>query len=297
MKTALAYAAVYLAWGSTYLAIKFGVREFSPSALGGLRFLLAGALMLALRRLFGRGEAATGKQTGTAAAVGIVMLGGGTGFLGYAERTVPSGVTALVIGCSPMLFALFNRWAGGPPIRSHQILGGVLGTIGVGVLAWEGGSSSTLSFPLSGLGLLFIGMVCWTGASVSSAHLEMPKDSLWTAAIQNFAAAVVLLPAAFLVDGIRVANLLSPPPSASGAIIYLAAVGSCIGFTSYTWLLRREPSNRVSSYAYVNPVVAVLLGAGIGGELITGPVLIAMGLVIGGVAISLFGGRARRGLI
>lgn len=289
-RVAAAYAAVYLAWGSTYFAIRIGVREFSPAALGGLRFALAGSLMLALRRLLG-GAAATRRETWNATGIGVVLLAGGTGFLGYAERTVPSGVTALVIGCSPMLFAIFNRWAGGPPLRANQLAGGVLGMIGIAVLAWEGSSSRELIFPLSGLGLLLVGMVCWTSASVASAHLELPRDALWTAAVQNFAASAVLLLAAFARGEVGMRDLAAIPPGALGAIAYLAVVGSCVGFTAYTWLLRREPSNRVSSYAFVNPVVAVLLGAGLGGEAVTPGVLAAMGLVIGGVSLSMLGRR------
>ena len=295
-KTAAAYAAVYAAWGSTYFAIKIGVSRFSPAGMMGLRFLTAGSIMLALRRLLARGsgEPSSPGELARAAAFGCALLGGGTGFLGYAERTVPSGVCALVIGCSPMLFAAFNRLADGPRLTRHQIAGGLLGLAGVVLLAVSGSSWSGGRTPLAGLALLVIGMFCWVGSSVASKFIGLPKDNNLAAGVEMLAAGALLLAAGRLRGEFAFSDLTRLPRETALAILYLAAVGSCLGFTAYSWLLRREPANRVSSYAFVNPVVAVGLGVAWGGERFTWPIGLACAAVLGGVSLSLAGGRLTR---
>lgn len=293
-KTALAYLAVYLAWGSTYFAIKIGISRFSVSGMTGTRFVLAGTMMglfWALRRGPGRGRAAAPRELAWAALVGMVMLGGGTGFLGYAERTVPSGVCALIIASSPILFAVFNRWAGGPRLAWNQVAGGVLSLAGVALLTLQGSSWSSGAPPLRGLLILAAGMVCWTGASVASKRLPLPADTALSASAQMLAAGALMLVLGLALDEYRPADLACMPRQTALAVFYLAVVGSCLGFTAYSWLLRREPANRVSSYAFVNPVVAVFLGVGLGGERFTAPIAAAMVAVTAGVMLSLFGGR------
>ncbi|MBI3547588.1 MAG: EamA family transporter [Elusimicrobia bacterium] len=298
-KIIAAYGAVYLAWGSTYFAIKIGVSHFSAAGMAGIRFLLAGVMMIGLGRLMrgGAAEPATRRQLVHAALIGCVLLGGGTGFLGYAERTVPSGICALVIGCSPILFAVFNRIAGGPRLTPNQIAGGVLGTVGVAVLslqksAWTGGQ-----VPYVGLGLLIFGMFCWVSASVVSKHVALPKDTALTAAVQMLTAGTLLLTAGRLRGEFLFSNLPHLPQDTALAILYLATFGSCVGFTAYSWLLRHEPSNRVSSYAFVNPVVAVFLGVVFGGERFTAPIAVACVAVLAGVSLSLFGARWTKALL
>jgi len=280
---------VYLAWGSTFFAIKVGVAHFSPSGLGAIRFSIASLLMLAAWGAL-RGARAVRpsvRQSLTAAGVGIVLVGGGNAGLAYAETTVPSSVCALVIGCSPMLFALFDRLAGGPALDRRQIFGGLFATAGVAVLALEGRAGPALAFPLSGLAVLFAGMVCWTGASVVSKRLSLPKDTLLTAGIQNLAASAAFLVVALGRGEMRLGDLAHLRADTWGAILYLAVVGSCIGFTAYAWLLAHEPIHRASSYAFVNPVVAVFLGTTFGGERLTPGIAGAIVLILAGVALAM----------
>ena len=293
-KIPAAYAAVYVAWGSTYFAIKIGVAHFSPAGMCGVRFALAAALMFGAWRWFSGGRAApTARECLSAAGIGAVLLGGGTGGLAYAERVVPSGVCALVIGCSPMLFALFNRLAGGPALSGRQIAGGLLGTTGAVLLALDGGGAKDAGFPLAGLGVLVFGMVCWTGSSVASKYVPLPKDNLLTAAVQNLTASILLLALGLARGEFRPADLSTLRPDTWAAIVYLAVVGSGLGFTAYTWLLAHEPANRVSSYAFVNPVVAVALGTALGGEPLTKTMGAAICLILGGVALSMLGARGK----
>ena len=294
-KIIAAYVAVYLAWGSTYLGIRIGVAHFSPAGLCGLRFLLAGALLAALRIAAGKGRLKISRaELLRAAAIGCVMLAAGTGLLCYAELTVPSGVCALVIGCAPIVFAVLNRMAGGPPLTRYQVAGGVLGLAGLASLTWHGSAGEDQAIALSGLGLVAIGMFCWVGASVVSQHIRLPDDHYLAASIEMLAAGVFLVIVGRLRGEFAWRDLVAVPREAMGAIVYLAIVGSCLGFTAYSWLLRHEPANRVSSYAFVNPVVAVFLGVFFAGEPFTRPIAVAVMTTLAGVSLSLFGGRWNR---
>lgn len=289
-KVPIAYGTVYLAWGSTYFAIRAGVNHFSPGALTGLRFLLAGTLMLAARAILGRKNSTPSREElVNAALLGLFLLGGGTGFLGYAEQTVPSGIAALVVGCSPMLFAVLNRAIGGKELTKYQIAGGILGTAGVVLLAATAESWNAGVVPLKGLGILIAGMCCWVTSSVVSKKMRLPADNSLTAGVEMLAAGALLLIAGRLHGEFRFSELSRMPRVSAIAIIYLATAGSCLGFTAYSWLLRREPANRISSYAFVNPVVAVFLGVTFAGEKMSWPVAAACAIVLSGVSLSLFG--------
>lgn len=293
-KTAAAYAAVYTAWGSTYFAIKIGVSRYSPAAMAGTRFLLAGAALLSLRRLFGRASGKTSRrELLNAALIGCVMLAGGNGFLGYAEQTVPSGICALVIGCSPIGFALLDRLLGGPKLTRFQVAGGLVGLAGIVLLSLSG-TSADGEVPRAGLGLLLFGMCCWVSSSVASKHVAMPKDNMLASGVEMLAAGALLLIGGRLHGEFRFAELPDMPRQTALAVVYLAGVGSLLGFTAYSWLLQNEPANRVSSYAFVNPVVAVLLGVTLGGESFTAPIALACAAVLAGVSLSLFGPRLAR---
>ena len=260
--------------------------------MAGLRFLLGGLMLLAGRRLIGaKSPGASAGDAARAAAIGCVMLAGGTGLLGYAERTVPSGICALVIGCSPILFALLNRFAGGPAVTRYQVFGGLLGLAGLATLTWHGSEWAGGEVPKAGLTLLVCGMFCWVAASVVSQHIALPTDHYLAAAIEMLAAGVLLLAIGRARAEFAWRDLGAIPRETVGAIVYLATVGSCLGFTAYSWLLRREPANRVSSYAFVNPVVAVFLGVMFAGEPFTRTIAAAVAITLAGVSLSLFGGR------
>lgn len=262
----------------------------------GVRFLLAGVMMLALRWVLNRRRIgmAPATQIARAAAIGCVMLAGGTGLLGYAELSVPSGICSLVIGCAPILFAVLNRLAGGPALTRYQIAGGVVGLIGLAILTWSGSSWGGGRIPVPGLVVLVAGMFCWVAASVASQYTVMPKDHYLSAAVQMLAAGAFLIVVGLARREFILSDIVRMPRPTLLAIIYLASVGSCLGFTAYSWLLQREPANRVSSYAFVNPVVAVFLGVVFAGEPLTPPIAAAIVMTLAGVSLSLFGARLSR---
>jgi drug/metabolite transporter (DMT)-like permease len=179
-------------------------------------------------------------------------------------------------------------------LSPFQIAGGLVGTAGLVVLSVQGESWGGGRTPVAGLGLLIVGMMCWVSSSVVSKHAELPPDTFLTSAVQMIAAGGLLMIVGRLRAEFLFSDIAHMPREAALAIVYLATVGSCLGFTAYSWLLRHEPSNRVSSYAFVNPVVAVFLGVVFGGEAFTAAVAVAVAAVLSGVSLSLFGARLTR---
>jgi drug/metabolite transporter (DMT)-like permease len=275
-------AAVYLIWGSTYLAIRFGLEGFPPFLLSGIRFSVAGVLMYTVLRLRGT-PAPTRRHWWNAARVGMLMLVGGVGLVTMAEHVgVGSGVAATAVAVIPLWAALVSGLFGSWPARLEWV-GLVLGFGGVIVLAQEGDFGSN---PL-GMALVVIAPILWAIGSVWGSHLELPRPAMATA-IQLLVGGSVMLALGPL-RGERIPEI--PPASAWFALGYLIVFGSIVAYTAYVYLLQTVRPSLATSYAYANPIVAVVLGVTLGSEVLTGPALIALPLILAGVGLVLLGPR------
>ncbi|MBX3226229.1 MAG: drug/metabolite exporter YedA [Labilithrix sp.] len=271
---ALALFAVYVVWGSTYLAMRIAIETVPPFLMAGPRFLLAGSAMYAFLRLRGM-KAPTRAEWGAAAKVGVLLLTFGNGAVAVAEQSVSSGVAAVIVASMPLWAAVFGRLFGDAQGRREWI-GLALGFAGVVILNLGG----DLAFDRRGL-VCLLAPITWAFGSVWGKRLPLPRGGMATAAqmICGGAAMIVLA----IVTGERFTQV--PSLRSLGAIAYLALFGSIVAFTAYTWLLRHARPALATSYAYVNPLVAVLLGRFVGGEPLGLTVLAAAGVSIAGVAL------------
>ena len=257
----LAFALVYVFWGSTYLGIAIAVEHIPPALMCATRFLIAGLLMLAYCAVRGRRIAYAPRQLWHMAVVGTLLLMGGNLTLSYAEQIVPSGLSALLIAVTPLWFLVLDAWLLGDHHISRRGLAGLaIGIVGMVVLLWPKlNAAGTLGrrelwWSLS----LIAGSFSWALGSVLSKlwhtnDLDPLSSTAWQvtfAGISNLIFAI----------GNRDFSHVVWTPRGVGAMLYLVVGGSWIGYTSYIWLLRHAPSSKVSTYAYVNPVVAVFLG-------------------------------------
>lgn len=302
---AAAFAAVYLIWGSTYLAIRVAVQTLPPFTMAGVRHVLAGAVMYAWLRT--RGEPRPQRVHWKAAAIiGTLLLLGGNGLVVWAEQTVPSGIAALLVATLPLWMVLLNSfWVGGSRPNLAEVAGVLVGFAGVFVLIdptglFSGGTSTAphaSAAPVErvdGLGAtaLIMASLCWAIGSLWSRHVKLPRSPLLATGMQMLAGG-----AALLIVGLICGEWGRLKPSEFSvrslvALVYLILFGSFIGFSAYVWLLRVTTPAKVSTYAYVNPVVAVVLGWAVLDERLGASTFLAMGLIIAAVLlITTFGKR------
>ena len=280
---ALALAAVYLVWGSTYLAIRFALEGgYPPLLMAGMRFVVAGGLMYAALRLRGV-PAPTRNQWRTLLAMGVLLLGLGNGMVCIAEQSVSSGLAAVAVASAPIWIALFAAMRGDRPSRIEWA-GLAVGFAGV---LWLNAGSSLTATPV-GLVALLIAPLAWAFGSVWSRGRDLPSPFM-AAAAQMLAGGIIILAVGLLI-GERFAEL--PTLKGTLSVAYLASFGSIIGFTAYVWLLHNVRPTLAGSYAYVNPAIAVLLGGWLASERFHANDLGAMAVIlVAVVAITL--GRAR----
>jgi drug/metabolite transporter (DMT)-like permease len=281
----LAFGLVYLFWGSTYLAIAIAVEHLPPALMCATRFLIAGTLMLAYCGFRGRQVLFSARQLWHMAVVGTLLLMGGNLTLSYAERVVPSGLSALLIAVTPLWFLVLDAWLVGDHHISRRGMAGLaLGIVGMVVLLWPKLSAASsighreLWFSLSLLG----GSFSWALGSVLSKVWQSGEDPFSATAWQVIFAGLANLVFAVLNRDFHRAVWTA---RGIGAILYLVVGGSWIGYTSYIWLLRHVPSSKVSTYAYVNPVVAVFLGWLVLHETLDRYILIGSAIVVASVIL------------
>ncbi|MGB7333853.1 MAG: EamA family transporter [Terriglobales bacterium] len=260
-KIILAFVLVYVFWGSTYLAIGIAVEQIPPGVMCATRFLIAGTAMLAYCALTGRRILFSARQLGHLAAVGILLLMGGNLTLSYAELIVPTGLAALLIAVTPLWFLVLDSLLlGDHHISRRGKIGLAIGIAGVGVLIWPDlRHSNALGHRQLWWSLaLQLGSFSWAFGSVLSKKWQTAAADPFSAiAWQVFFAGIANLIFALLVE--RHSNVTWSSRGVA-AILYLVVCGSWIGYTAYIWLLQHVPTSKVSTYAYVNPVVAVFLG-------------------------------------
>ncbi|MEP7004156.1 MAG: EamA family transporter [Chloroflexota bacterium] len=275
-----ALAAVYVIWGSTYLAIAIAVQTLPPLFSAGLRFCLAGLVLVGL--VAARRRLRVGRdQVLAAASVGLLLIVGGNGFVVLAERTVPSGLTALIIASVPLWIVILRRIAG-DRIHGSTFVGVAVGIAGVAFLVVPRGASGALD--IAGVFLLLVATVSWALGTFLSPRLRLPTDGLLSTGIQQLAGGIVLL-----IAGATMGELahLEPSTWSTGSLLamaYLVIFGSLVAFTAYSWLLQNASVSLVATYAYVNPVVAVFLGALILAEPVTPSILVGAAIIVVAVA-------------
>lgn len=271
---ALALTAVYLIWGSTYLGIRFALEGgWPPLLMAGIRFIVAGGLMYAALRLRGV-PAPTRAQWKTIAAMGVLLLGLGNGMVCVAEQTVSSGLAAVAVASSALWMAVFSAMRGQRPTRIEWI-GLAVGFAGV---AWLN-AGGDLAASKAGLVALVVATIAWAFGSIWSRGRDLPSPFM-TAAAQMLVGGVVMAIAGWLLG-----ERLHDWPSLKGtlSVAYLAGFGSIVAFSAYIWLLHNVRPVLASSYAYVNPAIAVLLGAWLAQERFSASELGAMGVILSSV--------------
>lgn len=284
-KIGLAFAAVYVLWGSTYLAIRIGVETFPPLLLAAVRMTTAGWLLYGWLRWRGAPQP-TGGQWRAATVIGGLMLLVGNGGVCWAERTVPSGLASLLTGTTPLWMALLGwLWQGTARPTGRMIAGVALGFVGAGLLVapgqFAGGSQVD---PLGAVALVFA-TVGWATGALYSRRANLPKSALLGAAMQMICGGALLLLVSGLVGewpGFAWGNVSG---RSWGAVVYLVLFGSLVGYSAYMWLLQVSTPARVSTTAYVNPVIAVLVGWFVAGESITGRIVLAAGIIVVAVVL------------
>lgn len=280
----LALLGVYLIWGSTYLAMRFAIEAIPPLLMAGIRYVIAGAVIFAF--LWWRGYALpTRRQWRDAGMVGVLLLLGGNGMVGLAmERGVSSGMSALVVGVTP-LFALVFAYCWGQRASGREWLGILLGLAGLVLLNFGRELSAS---PLGGL-LLVLAALSWSFGSMWGKHLDLPSGFM-ASAVEMLLGGLALL----LVAGLRGETLvMMPTPKALWALVYLIFIGAILGFSAYVYLLQTVRPALATSYAYVNPVVAVALGVSFAGESVDLMEMLAMGVILGGVVLVCLPAAAR----
>jgi drug/metabolite transporter (DMT)-like permease len=287
--------AVYIIWGTTYLAIRVANETLPPLIAAGIRFVVAGGALYAwsIRRGDVRSDRPTRANWKAAAIVGIGLVAGGNGLVVLAEVTVPSGIMSLIIALVPLWMALIDRVFLGHEVGWKTTLGLVLGFGGAVLLI--GSTALDAGAPLSGMAIGVVATLSWTGASLYSRNAQLPKRPLVGAGMEMLIGGAVLVVVGVLRGELALVRPEDFSTQSLLALLYLITIGSWVGYTAYVWLLRNARTSLVSTYAYVNPVVAVFLGWLILDETITARMLFAAAVIIVGVAIIISsGGTARR---
>lgn len=287
---------IYLVWGSTYLAIRYaigagtGQHGLPPLLMGGARFLLAGSLMFAYAA---RHPAADGRpdplglaQWRAAAVVGLLLLLGGNGLVVLAERRLDSGIAAVIVALVPIWAAVVGLVLGRARLPRIAVVGLLLGFLGAAVL---GNPTGAGHLDPTGIALLMFATLSWASGSYYGSNAPMPRRPLVMTGMEMLCGGAGLLVAGLLRGEAADVHLGAVGWTAWAAFAYLVVAGSMLAFTAYAWLLRNAPLPLVTTYAYVNPVVAVLLGALFLGERLTGRALVAGALILAGVALVVSG--------
>jgi drug/metabolite transporter (DMT)-like permease len=282
----LALIAVYIVWGSTYLAIRFAVQTIPPFIMAGTRFLIPGAILYAWRRLAGDARP-TRQQWRSAAIVGLFLLLGGNGAVTWAEQRVASGVTALIVGSAPLWMVLIDALRPSGERPNWQTASGVLiGLAGITLLVGPAEfSGSELQMDTPGVAMLLLAAFLWAIGSLYSRNAQLPDSPLMGTGMEMLAGGAGLYLAGTLTGEWSRLDLAAIAPSSLLGLGYLIAFGSLVGFVAYTWLLRVAPTPLVATYAYVNPLIAIFMGNLLAKEALTPRLLIAALVIVSAVAL------------
>jgi drug/metabolite transporter (DMT)-like permease len=289
---------VYVVWGSTYLAIRLVIDTLPPFLAAGTRFLVAGALMLGFLWARARLSSSPERQIEriewrhwrSAAIIGALLLFGGNGLVSQAERSVDSGIAAVLIAAVPIWMNLFEAIVTRRRPGLLVIGGVVAGFAGIGILLAPVQGLPAID-PI-GIGMLVVAAICWASGSVYARHAPMPRSGMLGTGLEMVAGGAVLMIAGALVGEPNRLDIGGVSLSSVLGLAYLIVFGSLVAFSAYTWLLQRAPVSTVATYAYVNPIVAVALGTIFLHEAITPRTILASVVIIGAV-VAMVSGRPR----
>ena len=294
VKIVLAFAAVYILWGSTFLGIRLAIETLPPFLMAATRFSVAGAILIVWAVLKGERFIPPFRMWRRAFAIGALLLLGGNGGVTWAEKYVATGLAALMVSTEPLWVVILNWILTRQRPNSRVLLGVLIGFAGVAMLVGDGLRSnghSTLSL-ISGV-VVLAAAFSWAAGSVYSNRRPLEVSTLMAAGMQMFSGGVLLFVFALAVGDLQRLNFSQASWTSIGAFFYLLVLGSLVGFTAYSWLLNNVTPARAATYAYVNPVVAVFLGWLVAGEPLTKQVLIAAAVIIGSVILITTFGRDR----
>ncbi|SDM54971.1 Permease of the drug/metabolite transporter (DMT) superfamily [Daejeonella rubra] len=286
----LAFAIVYIVWGSTYFFIQMAVKGFPPFILGALRFILAGLLMAGWCII--RGEKLFAIRGIKHAAIsGILLLFFGNGIIIWVEQSMPSAMVAITVSSAPLWFVLLDKPKWSENFRSKSIIAGMLiGLAGV-ILLFSEQISQIFSMPestpvkMSSMVLLLFAAIAWAGGSLYSKYRSAEGSIIVTTTWQIMAAGIAFIPGILIRDEFSGFHWQEVPSDSWIALVYLVIMGSVAGFSAYVWLLQVRTAMQVSTYAYVNPVVAVLLGVFFANEKITAIQIAGLIIILGSVLL------------
>jgi drug/metabolite transporter (DMT)-like permease len=282
-----AFAAVYVIWGSTYLAIRFAVETLPPLLMAGARFTIAGLILLLWSRLVQRAVRPSRSDWRTGLVSGALLLVGGNGAVVWAETRVPSGIAALLVAVVPLWMVLLDWWRPGGRRPGAPVFAGLaLGLVGLGLLvgpdAMHGGSGAVSTV---GAVVLIAGSLSWAAGSLFTKQAPRATTSINGSGTQMFAGGLCLLIAGTFGGELAQLDLAHVAERSVLGFLYLVVFGSLIGFTAYFYLLSHTTAAKAATYAYVNPVVAVLLGWAFAHEPLTMRTVLAAAVILAGVAI------------
>lgn len=288
-KIIAAFAAIYIIWGSTYLGIRLVVETMPPFLTSGVRFLIAGSILLCWS-WFRDGERPTRLHWRNAAIVGAFLLLGGNGGVSWAVQFIPSGAAALLVAIPWLVLIDWARPHGVRPSRG-VLIGLVAGLAGVAVLIGPSAFQSRApvnardSLRLSAVIVLLLTSISWAAGSLFSRHAQMPRSSILGTGMQMLCGGALLAATGIIIREPMQLELADISAKSLIALAYLILVGSLIGYSAYMWLLKVAPPARVATHSYVNPVVAVFLGWALAGETLSLRTVIAAAIIVGAVAI------------
>jgi drug/metabolite transporter (DMT)-like permease len=283
-KIVLALAVTYVVWGSTYLGIRYAIETIPPFLMGGVRFLIAGGALLTFLALRGAPRP-TLRQWRSAAIAGALLFVGGNGGVTWAEQWVPSGLAALVVATTP-LWMLLIAWGafGERRPRMPEAAGIALGLSGVGLLVLSGGGVSGSIHPPAAAALL-LSSFSFAAGSIYTRTAPLPESRFQGAGMEMLAGGAMMVAIGFARGEAAGFDPAAVSTTSLVALVYLITIGALFAFSVYAWLLAAAPPALAGSYAFVNPVVAVLLGWAIASEPITPVALAAMAVIVAGVAL------------
>lgn len=283
----LAFATVYIVWGSTYFFIQRALAGLPPFFLGALRFIIAGLLMLGWS-LLQKETVFSWKLMKPAIVTGLLLLFVGNGIVIWVEQFLPSAMVAIMVSSSPLWFILLDKpkWSENLSNKS-TLFGLLLGFAGVVLLFSEKilstMSSINSSRDLFAMALVVLGSMAWSGGSLYSKYFSVSESATVNSTWQMLAAGIAFIPGCVAAGELKSLDLAAVPADVWLATAYLVVFGSIAGFSAYVWLLKVQPATKVSTYAYVNPVVAVLLGIFFAGESISALQIIGLAVILGSV--------------
>jgi drug/metabolite transporter (DMT)-like permease len=279
---------LYVVWGSTYLGIAIAVETIPPFVMAGVRFLAAGLVLLAWSRLRGGTSfvAPTRREWRDSAIVGGLLLGGGMGMVAWGEQTIPSGIAALMVALVPVWIAIGGRIAFGQRLPGLAVAGIAIGFVGITVLVGPTALGTTGALDPAGLLAIILSPISWAAGSLFASHRAvLPREPLVNSGLQMLTGGLVLMVMGTLSGEIASFDPAAVETDSLWALAYLTVVGSLLAFTTFGWLLRVAPLPLVATYAYVNPVVAVILGALVLQEPIEPRTVVAGAIIIFAVAL------------